>query len=111
VSNFNRDLGLYNPSTSDVEYTDEEAEFLRALNQYKQLNHRPCPTYREVLAVAVSLGYRRVASATTPPRFRMTQEQRRLEYQKYTEERTEAERQRNGKEVDYHLKPGEVREV
>ena len=50
------------PSHSDVvqrAYTDDEREWLRALQRYKLI--RPNPDWSEVLAVARALGYRRVA--------------------------------------------------
>lgn len=44
--------------TSSLEqYTDEEREFLQALNEYKVETRRPHPTSCEVLAVLKSLGY------------------------------------------------------
>lgn len=46
----------------DGDYTADELEFLKALDQYKRLHHRPHPTWAEVLAVAKSLGYRKVAA-------------------------------------------------
>lgn len=44
----------------DAFYSDEEAEFLRAMERYRRERKRPFPTFIEVLAVARSLGYRRV---------------------------------------------------
>lgn len=44
--------------------------FMMALDRYKRRESRPHPTWAEVLAVAESLGYRRVAEATELPRFR-----------------------------------------
>ena len=41
------------------EYTEEETEFLRAMEHYKTVNHRPHPTWCEVLEVLKSLGYRK----------------------------------------------------
>jgi hypothetical protein len=43
------------------EYSDEELDFLRAIDAYKRINGRPYPTWPEVLAVAKSLGYRKVS--------------------------------------------------
>ncbi len=45
------------------DYTPEEVEFLRAMDRYKHDRQRPFPTWREVLRVCVSLGYRRVVPA------------------------------------------------
>lgn len=42
-------------------YTDDEAEFLAAVERFKKANRRPFPTYSEILAVAKALGYRKAA--------------------------------------------------
>jgi hypothetical protein len=60
---------LRSPITSEVQYTDDERDFLLALDRYKRLNRRPCPTWREVLAVAVSVGFRRVGGPGPLPVF------------------------------------------
>lgn len=44
-----------------ADYTDEEREFMTALDRYKRLRQRPYPTCREILQVLRSLGYRKVA--------------------------------------------------
>jgi hypothetical protein len=44
-------------------YTDEEREFLQAMDRYKRMRQRPFPTWREVLRVFKQLGYRKVAAA------------------------------------------------
>lgn len=41
--------------------TDEQFEFLMAINEYKRVNKRPFPTWTEVLDVMRALGYRKVA--------------------------------------------------
>ena len=41
--------------------TDEQFEFLLAVNEYKKVNKRPFPTWTEVLDVIKALGYRKVA--------------------------------------------------
>jgi hypothetical protein len=41
------------------DYSDEEREFLQAMERYQRQNHVRFPTYREVLKVAHDLGYRR----------------------------------------------------
>ena len=48
------------------EFTDEELQFLQALQHFKKENRRYFPTFTEVLAVARQLGYRRVAPAEPP---------------------------------------------
>lgn len=40
-------------------YSEEEVEFLRAIEAYKSLNGRPHPTWTEVLFVLKQLGYRK----------------------------------------------------
>lgn len=52
---------MIDPTTCDRDYTDEEVEFMRAIDQYKRDNHRPYPTLSEVLEVLHALGYRKVA--------------------------------------------------
>jgi hypothetical protein len=51
----------------DLHYSEEELEFLRALDTYKRANRRPFPTWHEVLAVLKSLGYRKVAASGALP--------------------------------------------
>ena len=47
---------------------DEEARlFGQSLERYRRVRRRPFPTASEVLAVAVSLGYRKVAEPTELP--------------------------------------------
>ena len=58
--------------TSDVEYTDEQRQFLRAMEEYKKVNRRQFPAYTEVLAVLASLGYRQVAQVIALPKFKRT---------------------------------------
>ncbi len=41
--------------------TDEQFEFLMAIDQYKRQNARPFPSWTEVLEVITALGYRKVA--------------------------------------------------
>jgi hypothetical protein len=43
------------------DYTDEEREFLLAMDRYKRAYRRPYPTWREVLHVLKCLGWRKVA--------------------------------------------------
>ena len=47
------------PTTCERDYTDDEIEFMRAMDQYKRDNRRPFPTWSEVLQVLHALGYRR----------------------------------------------------
>lgn len=45
----------------------EELEFLRAIERYQRKYRRRYPSWREVLGVLRSLGYRKVAEAVPPP--------------------------------------------
>lgn len=49
------------------DYTDEEREWLCAVERYRSSKGRRFPTLREVLAIAKSLGYRKVAKASPLP--------------------------------------------
>src|SRR5262245_31368283 len=55
------------PTTCEREYNQPEIVFMKAMDQYKRDNRRPCPTWSEVLEVLHALGYRKVAEATTLP--------------------------------------------
>jgi hypothetical protein len=50
-------------SAEEGEMTDEQFEFLMAIDQYKRQNNRPFPTWTEVLDVIKAVGYRKVAPA------------------------------------------------
>ena len=52
-------------ANEDRQYTDEELQFLMAMDAYKRNNQRPYPDCREVLAVFKSLGYRKMDSHET----------------------------------------------
>ena len=58
---------LIDPTTCERDYSDEETEFIKAMDRYKRENRRPFPTWSEVLEVLHSLGYRRVAEPTALP--------------------------------------------
>src|SRR5262245_34610753 len=58
---------LIDPTTCERDYSDEETEFMKAMDRYKRENRRPFPTWSEVLEVLRSLGYRRVAEPTALP--------------------------------------------
>jgi len=40
-----------------AEYTDEEREFLVAVDLYKRSKHRPYPTWEEIFKIMIGLGY------------------------------------------------------
>lgn len=50
-------------STSEIEYSDGEREFLMAVDRFKREKKRPFPTLSELYAVLLSLGYEKKASA------------------------------------------------
>jgi hypothetical protein len=58
---------LIDPTTCERDYSDDETEFMKAMDRYKRENRRPFPTWSEVLEVLRSLGYRRVAEPTELP--------------------------------------------
>ncbi len=41
--------------------SDDQFEFLMAIDEYKRKNTRPFPTWTEILEVIKALGYRKVA--------------------------------------------------
>jgi hypothetical protein len=51
-------------SAEEGEMTDEQFEFVMAIDTYKRLNKRPFPSWTEVLEVVKQLGYRKVAAST-----------------------------------------------
>jgi len=55
------------PTTCERDYSDDETDFMKAMDRYKRENRRPFPTWSEVLEVMRSLGYRKVAEPTDLP--------------------------------------------
>ena len=49
------------PTTCERDYSDNEVEFMKAMDDYKRKSGRSFPTWSEVLEVMMSLGYRKVA--------------------------------------------------
>lgn len=47
------------PTTCERDYTGDEIEFMRAMDDYKRRAGRQFPTWSEVLEVVRSLGYKR----------------------------------------------------
>jgi hypothetical protein len=47
------------PTTCEREYTEEEIEFMRAMDDYKRKAGRQFPTWSEVLEVLKGMGYKR----------------------------------------------------
>ncbi len=54
--------------------SDEQFEFLMAIDEYKRKNARPFPTWTEVLEVIKALGYRRVAEPQSLQQFKKNSE-------------------------------------
>jgi hypothetical protein len=48
-------------SAEEGEMSQEQFEFVMAIDEYKRMNNRPFPTWTEVLEVIKYLGYRKVA--------------------------------------------------
>ena len=51
------------PTTCEREYTEQEIEFMHAMDEYKRNSGRMFPTCSEILEVLSKLGYRKVADA------------------------------------------------
>ena len=47
------------PTTFEKQYTDDEMEFMNAMQRFKELSGTTFPSYGDVLKVAIMLGYRR----------------------------------------------------
>jgi hypothetical protein len=50
-------------SAEEGQMSDEQFEFLMAIQEYKNKNAKPFPTWTEVLEVIKALGYRKVAES------------------------------------------------
>jgi len=48
-------------SAEEGQMSDEQFDFLMAIDEYKRKNTRPFPTWTEILDVIKALGYRKVA--------------------------------------------------
>ena len=48
-------------AAEDGHMTDEQFDFVKAIDQYKRANQRPFPTWTEVLDVIKAIGYRKIA--------------------------------------------------
>jgi hypothetical protein len=47
------------PTTFDKQYTRDELDFMAAIQKFKEQTGNPYPSHRDVLKVAVCLGYRK----------------------------------------------------
>jgi hypothetical protein len=54
---------MIDPTTCERDYTVDEIEFMRAMDEYKRKSGRMFPTWSEVLEVVRGLGYARPESA------------------------------------------------
>ena len=50
------------PTTCEREYSEQEVEFMRAMDEYKRNSGRMFPTCSEILEVLSNLGYRQMAA-------------------------------------------------
>ncbi len=53
------------PTTCERDYTDDEVEFMHALDRYKRASGRMFPTCSEVLEVLRGLGYEKTSAAVS----------------------------------------------
>lgn len=54
-------------SAEEGNMSDEQFDFLMAIDHYKRANDRPFPTWTEVLEVIKAIGYRKVPESDTVP--------------------------------------------
>lgn len=52
------------PTTCERDYSQDEVEFMSAMDDYKRRSGRQFPTWSEVLEVLRAMGYRQVAEPT-----------------------------------------------
>ncbi|SIO37512.1 hypothetical protein SAMN05444166_4197 [Singulisphaera sp. GP187] len=57
----NRAKGKGHPTTGVIEYSGDEWEFMRAIEDFKRVTGRKFPTWAEVFRVLLSLGYKKSA--------------------------------------------------
>jgi len=62
-------------SAEEGQMSDEQFEFLMAIDEYKKKNARPFPTWTEVLEVIKALGYRKVAEPQSLEQFKKEKKQ------------------------------------
>lgn len=55
------------PTTCERDYSDDEIEFMQALDVYKRASGRMFPTCSEILEVLIGMGYRRMFDADGLP--------------------------------------------
>jgi|GEM_PF-3896044 len=52
------------PTTCERDYTEQEIEFMQAMDEYKQKSGRMFPTCSEILEVLTTMGYRKIAASS-----------------------------------------------
>ena len=62
-------------NAEEGQMSDEQFEFLMAIDEYKRKNNRPFPTWTEVLEVIRALGYRKVAEPQSLAQFKKKEKQ------------------------------------
>jgi hypothetical protein len=62
-------------SAEEGQMSDEQFEFLMAIDEYRRKNARPFPTWTEVLEVIKALGYRKIAEPQSLEQFRKKERQ------------------------------------
>lgn len=62
-------------SAEEGQMSNEQFEFLMAIDEYKKKNARPFPTWTEVLEVIKALGYRKVAEPQSLEQFKKEKKQ------------------------------------
>ncbi len=60
-------------SAEEGQMSDEQFEFLMAIDEYKRKNTRPFPTWTEVLELIKALGYRKVTEPQPLEQFKKDQ--------------------------------------
>lgn len=61
-------------SAEEGQLSDEQFEFLMAIDDYKRQNARPFPTWTEIFEVITALGYRKVADPQPLASFKKEEE-------------------------------------
>ncbi len=51
----------YRRDAEEGHMNEEQLEFIKAVDEYKRVNHRPFPSWTEILDLVLYLGYRKVA--------------------------------------------------
>jgi len=74
-------------AAEEGQMSDEQFEFLMAIDEYKRKNSRPFPTWTEVLEVIKALGYRKVAEPQSLQQFQKEHKPKRLSPQAQKEQK------------------------